>query len=82
MTAGFGLDWLDVAFGLTTYKQRIVSTSTTGLNGNYRAKVVVRDDDGDEVDSQGTFSRGVRGEAELAEVFSVSPRARLSATSA
>lgn len=37
-TAGFGLDWLDVAFGLTTYKQRIVSTSATGLNGNYRAK--------------------------------------------
>lgn len=38
MTAGFGLDWLDIAFGLRTYKQRIVTTSATGLNGNYRAK--------------------------------------------
>ncbi|MEA2237480.1 MAG: long-chain fatty acid transport protein [Thermoanaerobaculia bacterium] len=37
-TAGLGLDWIDVAFGLTTYKQRIVTTSSTSLNGNYRAK--------------------------------------------
>ena len=38
ITGGVGLDWIDVAVGVTTYKQRIVSTSTTGLNGNYRAK--------------------------------------------
>jgi long-chain fatty acid transport protein len=37
-TIGAGLDWLDVAFGLTTYKQRIITTSSTSLNGNYRAK--------------------------------------------
>ena len=38
VTAGLGLDWIDVAFGMTTYKQRIVTTSATDLNGNYRAK--------------------------------------------
>lgn len=38
ITAGAGLDWIDVALGVTTYKQRLVSTSATGLNGNYRAK--------------------------------------------
>jgi long-chain fatty acid transport protein len=38
ITAGVGLDWLDLAAGMTTYKQRIVTTSSTGLNGNYRAK--------------------------------------------
>lgn len=37
VTVGFGLDWLDVAFAWTTYDQRIVSTSATELNGNYRA---------------------------------------------
>jgi long-chain fatty acid transport protein len=37
MTAGFGLDWLDVAIGWTTYKQRIVTTSGAGFNGNFRA---------------------------------------------
>jgi long-chain fatty acid transport protein len=38
ISGGVGLDWIDVAFGVTTYKQRIVATSATGLNGNYRAK--------------------------------------------
>lgn len=38
MTIGAGLDWIDLAFGVTTYKQRIVTNSATGLNGNYRAK--------------------------------------------
>lgn len=38
VTAGVGLDWIDVAFGMTTYQQRIVTTSATGLNGNYRAR--------------------------------------------
>lgn len=37
VTAGFGLDWLDVAFSWTTYDQRIVFDSATALNGNYRA---------------------------------------------
>ncbi len=37
MTAGFGLDWLDVAIGWTTYKQRVVTTGSAGFNGNYRA---------------------------------------------
>jgi long-chain fatty acid transport protein len=37
MTAGLGLDWLDVAIGWTTYKQRIVRTSAEGFNGNFRA---------------------------------------------
>ncbi|HET9228880.1 MAG TPA: outer membrane protein transport protein [Thermoanaerobaculia bacterium] len=33
---GAGLDWLDVAFSWITYNQRIVSTSASGLNGNFR----------------------------------------------
>jgi len=37
LTAGFGLDWLDVAVGYTTYKQRIVRTNPDQFNGNYRA---------------------------------------------
>jgi len=37
VTAGFGLDWLDVAFGYTTYKQRIIRTNPDLFNGNYRA---------------------------------------------
>lgn len=37
MTAGVGLDWLDVAIGWTTYKQRIVTTSAENFNGNFRA---------------------------------------------
>jgi long-chain fatty acid transport protein len=38
LTAGFGLDWLDVAVGYTTYKQRVVQTNIQQFNGNYRAK--------------------------------------------
>jgi long-chain fatty acid transport protein len=38
ISLGVGLDWLDVAAGMTTYKQRIITTSLAGLNGNYRAK--------------------------------------------
>lgn len=38
ITAGVGLDWIDLAFGVTTYQQRIVTTSATGLNGNYRGQ--------------------------------------------
>lgn len=37
VSVGAGLDWLDVAFSWITYDQRIVSTSTERLNGNYRA---------------------------------------------
>jgi long-chain fatty acid transport protein len=37
LTAGFGLDWLDLAVGWTTYKQRIVTTNAEQFNGNYRA---------------------------------------------
>ncbi|HYO75906.1 MAG TPA: outer membrane protein transport protein, partial [Thermoanaerobaculia bacterium] len=37
MTAGVGLDWLDVAIGWTTYKQRIVTTSAEGFNGTLPA---------------------------------------------
>lgn len=37
LTAGFGLDWLDVAIGWTTYQQRVVTTSADGFNGNFRA---------------------------------------------
>lgn len=37
LSVGAGLDWLDVAFSLITYDQRIVSNSAQGLNGNYRA---------------------------------------------
>lgn len=36
VSVGAGLDWLDVAFSWVTYNQRIVSTSASGLNGNYR----------------------------------------------
>jgi long-chain fatty acid transport protein len=35
-TAGFGLDWLDVAFVWTRYQQRIITTSADQLNGNWR----------------------------------------------
>jgi hypothetical protein len=37
LTAGFGLDWLDVAFSWTTYDQRIVVDPRKDLNGNFRA---------------------------------------------
>jgi long-chain fatty acid transport protein len=33
---GIGRDWLDVAFNWLTYKQRIVTNSLDGLNGNFR----------------------------------------------
>jgi long-chain fatty acid transport protein len=36
ITAGFGLDWLDVAVGWTTYQQRVASGSVEGFNGNFR----------------------------------------------
>ena len=36
ISAGFGLDWLNVGFAWTTYEQRIIATSVDGLNGNYR----------------------------------------------
>lgn len=36
-TAGFGLDWLDVAFAWSTYQQRVITTSADQLNGNWRA---------------------------------------------
>jgi long-chain fatty acid transport protein len=35
-TAGFGLDWLDVAFVWTRARQRIITTSADQLNGNWR----------------------------------------------
>lgn len=37
ISAGFGLDWLNVGLAWTTYEQRIISTSVDGLNGNFRA---------------------------------------------
>jgi long-chain fatty acid transport protein len=37
VTAGFGLDWLDIAVGWSTYKQRIITTSAQQFNGNWRA---------------------------------------------
>jgi long-chain fatty acid transport protein len=37
LAAGFGLDWLDVAFNWVTYQRRIVTTNVDGLNGNWRA---------------------------------------------
>ncbi len=37
LAAGFGVDWLDVAFAWTTYDQRIVRTNIDGINGNWRA---------------------------------------------
>jgi long-chain fatty acid transport protein len=37
VTAGFGLDWLDLAIAWTRYDQRIVTTNVNQLNGNWRA---------------------------------------------
>lgn len=37
LAAGFGLDWLDLAFSWTTYQRRIVTTNVDALNGNWRA---------------------------------------------
>jgi long-chain fatty acid transport protein len=35
-TLGFGLDWLDVAVGWSTFSKRSITTSVNGFNGNYR----------------------------------------------
>ena len=35
-TLGFGLDWLDLAVGYSTFSKRSVTTSLNGFNGNYR----------------------------------------------
>lgn len=37
ISAGFGLDWLNVGLAWTTYEQRIIATNVDALNGNYRA---------------------------------------------
>ncbi len=37
LSAGFGLDWLDVGLSWITYDQRVIRTSAAGLNGNWRA---------------------------------------------
>jgi len=37
ITAGFGLDWLDLAVGWSSYAKRSIATNVDGLNGNYRA---------------------------------------------
>jgi long-subunit fatty acid transport protein len=37
ITAGFGLDWLNVGVAWTTFDQRVISTNVDALNGNYRA---------------------------------------------
>ncbi len=37
ISAGVGLDWLNIGVAWTTYDQRITSTSVDALNGNYRA---------------------------------------------
>jgi long-chain fatty acid transport protein len=36
ISAGFGLDWLNVGLAWTTYEQRIIATNVDTLNGNYR----------------------------------------------
>ena len=36
ITAGIGLDWLNIGLGWTTYEQRIIETNVDSLNGNYR----------------------------------------------
>lgn len=36
-TAGYGLDWLDIAVAWTTYDQRITANNVDNLNGNWRA---------------------------------------------
>jgi long-chain fatty acid transport protein len=36
LTVGFGLDWLDVAVGWTTFDPRSVTNSASQFNGNYR----------------------------------------------
>lgn len=41
LSAGFGLDWLDVGLTWMTYDQRVIRTSADGLNGNWRANAWV-----------------------------------------
>lgn len=36
VTVGFGLDWLDLAVGWTTFDERSIVNSTDSFNGNYR----------------------------------------------
>jgi long-chain fatty acid transport protein len=36
LTLGFGLDWLDLSLGWTTFSERSVTTNVDGFNGNYR----------------------------------------------
>lgn len=37
VSAGFGMDWLNVGVAWTTFEQRIIETNVDTLNGNYRA---------------------------------------------
>jgi long-chain fatty acid transport protein len=37
ISAGFGLDWLNVGVAWTTFEQRVIGTNVNTLNGNYRA---------------------------------------------
>lgn len=37
ITAGFGMDWLQVGVAWTTFEQRVIGTNVNTLNGNYRA---------------------------------------------
>jgi len=39
-TLGFGMDWLDLAVGYTTFSKRSVTTSAYGFNGNYRGNEI------------------------------------------
>jgi long-chain fatty acid transport protein len=36
ISAGLGMDWLNVGLAWTTYEQRIIETNVDALNGNYR----------------------------------------------
>lgn len=37
ISAGLGMDWLNVGVAWTTFEQRIIDTNVDSLNGNYRA---------------------------------------------
>ena len=37
ISAGLGMDWLNIGLAWTTFEQRIVETNVDSLNGNYRA---------------------------------------------
>jgi len=39
ITFGFGMDWLDVAFGYTSLGERAITNNTNGFNGNYSGNV-------------------------------------------